>query len=37
MPENTDPSVTSNLIALAYKCKKILPSLGEMCSQYACI
>ena len=36
IPENTDPSVTSNLIALASKCKKILPSLGEICSQYAC-
>ena len=35
MPENTDPSVTSDLISLACKCKKILPSLGEICSQYA--
>jgi len=37
MPKNTDTFVTSNLIALASKCKKILSSLGEICSQYACL
>jgi len=35
MPENTNPSATSILIAVAFKCKEIFPSLGEMCSQYA--